>query len=262
MAWTRLSIERGTGKPLYRQLREALEHEIAVGALDSAQPLPSSRELAHELGVSRNTVNTAYLELESEGFVEARPRRGLFVNRDMLRELRRGLPSCAAAQPVDWSHHLRDAPDAHLPEIAKVRDWQSHPYPFVAGQVDASSFPRLPWLRALREALEPAHLHDSLRDGVDEDDPMLVEELCRHVLPARGIEADPDQVLVTLGSQQGLDLLAHAVVRPGSVVGVENPATSTPGGSSCARARRCGRSRWTAQAWSHRTTSAARHWCT
>ena len=99
----------------------------------------------------------------------------------------------------------------------------SYPYPFVAGQVDASSFPRLPWLRALREALEPAHLHDSLRDGVDEDDPMLVAELCRHVLPARGIEADPRQVLVTLGSQQGLDLLANAVVRPGSVVGVENP---------------------------------------
>jgi GntR family transcriptional regulator / MocR family aminotransferase len=223
VAWTRLSIERGTGKPLYRQLREALEHEIAVGALDLTRPLPSSRELARELGVSRNTVNTAYLELESEGFVEARPRSGLFVNRDMLRELRRGLPSSAAAQPVDWSHHLRKAPDAHLPEIAKVRDWHHYPYPFVAGQVDASSFPRLPWLRALREALEPAHLHDSLRDGVDEDDPMLVAELCRHVLPARGIEADPRQVLVTLGSQQGLDLLANAVVRPGSVVGVENP---------------------------------------
>ena len=223
VAQTRLSIERGTDKPLYRQLREALEHEIAAGALDPTRPLPSSRELARELGVSRNTVNTAYLELESEGFVEARPRSGLFVNRDMLHELRHGLPAAAAAEPVDWSRHLRAAPDAGLPEIAKVRDWQSYPYPFVAGQVDVSSFPRLPWLRALREALEPAHLHDSLRDGVDEDDPMLVEELCRHVLPARGIEADPSQVLVTLGAQQGLDLLAHALVRPGSVVGVEEP---------------------------------------
>jgi GntR family transcriptional regulator/MocR family aminotransferase len=93
----------------------------------------------------------------------------------------------------------------------------------VAGQVDSSSFPRLAWARALREALEPPHLHFSLRDGIDEDDPDLVEQLCRSVLPARGIEVSPEQVLVTLGSQQGLDLLAHTLLRDGSVVGVEDP---------------------------------------
>jgi GntR family transcriptional regulator/MocR family aminotransferase len=223
MSWTRISIERGTGKPLYRQLREALEHEIAVGAVDASLPLPSSRELARELGVSRNTVNTAYLELESEGFVEAVARRGLFVNQEMLSELSRAESRPQQAQPVDWSAHLSPSPDADVPEIAKVRDWHRYPYPFVAGQVDSSSFPRLAWARALRDALEPPHLHYSLRDGIDEDDPYLVEELCRHVLPARGIEVDPDQVLVTLGSQQGLDLLAHALVRPGDEVVVENP---------------------------------------
>jgi GntR family transcriptional regulator/MocR family aminotransferase len=222
MTWTRVSIERGTGKPLYRQLREALEHEIAIGALDPALPLPSSRELARELGVSRNTVNTAYLELESEGFVDARPRQGLFVNQEMLSELNSGAERPPAA-PVDWSGHLNELPDSGVPEIAKIRDWDRYPYPFVAGQVDSSSFPRLPWARALREALDPPHLHYSLRDGIDEDDPMLLEELCRRVLPARGIEVEPDHVLITLGSQQGLDLLAHTLVRPGSAVGVEDP---------------------------------------
>jgi GntR family transcriptional regulator/MocR family aminotransferase len=222
MALTRIAVERGTGKPLYRQLREALEHEIAVGALDPDQPLPSSRELARELGLSRNTVNTAYLELESEGFVEAVERRGLFVNREMLSQLKTG-EIIRAGSPVDWPRHLNQLPDAHVPEIAKVRDWHRYPYPFVAGQVDASSFPRLAWMRALREALHEPDLHYSLRDGIDEDDPMLVEELCRHVLPARGIEVDTDQVLVTLGSQQGLDLLAHTLLGPGSVVGVEDP---------------------------------------
>lgn len=222
MAWTRIAIERGIRKPLYRQLREALEHEIAVGALDPTQPLPSSRELARELGLSRNTVNTAYLELESEGFVEAVPRRGLFVNREMLSELRRGQQSRPSA-PLDWSRHLNDLPDADVPEIAKIRDWASYPYPFVAGQVDSSSFPRLAWARALREALDPPHLHYSLRDGIDEDDPELLEQLCRRVLPARGIEVSPEEVLVTLGSQQGLALLAHTLIRAGALVGVENP---------------------------------------
>jgi GntR family transcriptional regulator/MocR family aminotransferase len=223
MSGTRISIERGSAKPLYRQLRKALEHEIAVGALDASLPLPSSRELARELGVSRNTVNTAYLELEAEGFVEAVERRGRFVNQEMLSELSRAESRPQQARAVDWSAHLAPSPDAHVPEIAKVRDWHRYPYPFVAGQVDPSSFPRLAWARALREALEPPHLHYSLRDGIDDDDPHLVEELCRHVLPARGIEVQPDQVLVTLGSQQGLDLLAHALVRPGDEVVVENP---------------------------------------
>jgi GntR family transcriptional regulator / MocR family aminotransferase len=223
MTLTRISIERGSGKPLYRQLREAIEHEVATGALDPRQPLPSSRELARELGVSRNTVNTAYWELESEGYIEARPRRGLFVNTEMVTELRAAEQQRVRPAPVDWSRHLQVLPDDGLPEIAKVRDWHRYPHPFVAGQVDPGSFPRLAWARALREALEPPHLHYSLRDGIDEDDPELVEQLCTRVLPARGIEVDPDHVLITLGSQQGLDLLAHTLVRPGDPVGVEEP---------------------------------------
>ena len=99
MPSTRISIERGTGQPLYRQLRQALEHEIAVGALDPLLPLPSSRELARELGVSRNTVNTAYQELEGEGFVAARPRRGRFVNVEMLSELARGQDNSPRPRP-------------------------------------------------------------------------------------------------------------------------------------------------------------------
>ena len=222
MSSTRITIARNTGVPLYRQLRQALEHEIATGALDPHLPLPSSRELARELGISRNTVNTAYAELEAEGFVESRSRKGLFVNHEMVNEATRGRPSVDSV-PIDWRRHVNPRLDSGMPEIAKVRDWNSYPYPFVAGQVDASSFPRLAWARALREALEPPHLHYSLRDGIDEDDPMLLEQLCKQILPARGLEVEPEQVLITLGSQQGLDLLAHALVQPGSVVGVENP---------------------------------------
>ena len=222
MTSTRITIARNTGVPLYRQLRQALEHDIATGALNPHLALPSSRELARELGVSRNTVNTAYAELEAEGFVEARSRQGLFVNREMVDEAARGQQRAPSA-PIDWARLVNQRLDSGIPEIAKVRNWHRYPYPFVAGQVDASSFPRLAWARALRDALEPPHLHYSLRDGIDEDDPELLEQLCRHVLPGRGIEVDPEQVLITLGAQQGLDLLARALISPGSVVGIENP---------------------------------------
>jgi GntR family transcriptional regulator/MocR family aminotransferase len=219
---TRVTIARDSEVPLYRQLRQALEHEIATGALDPELALPSSRELARELGLSRNTVNAAYAELEAEGFVEAKARRGLFVNSEMVAAASSAGP-VAGDRPVDWSNHVNLRPDESIPEIEKVRDWHRYPYPFVGGQVDVSSFPRLAWARALRQALEPPHLHYSLRDGIDEDDPELLDMLCRHVLPGRGIEVDPSQVLVTLGSQQGLDLLAHTLVRPGAVVAVEDP---------------------------------------
>lgn len=220
---TRIGLLRDGDRPLYQQLRHALEHEIASGTLDVRAALPSSRELAQELGLSRNTVNAAYQELQAEGIVSAEPRRGLFVNQEMLSHLHRGTDERDERHRVDWSRHLPVPNDAELPEIAKVRDWDRYPYPFVSGQLDDASFPRLAWVRALREALDPPHLHVSLRDAVDEDDPMLVEGLCRQVLPSRGIEVDPDQVLITLGTQHGLDLLSRTLLAGGDRVVVEDP---------------------------------------
>lgn len=222
MPHTPIQIRRDSSEPLYRQLRRALEHGIAVGSMDPGRPLPSSRELATELGLSRNTVATAYQELMAEGFVESRPRSGLFVNPEMH-------PHCIADEaiprvtPVDWTSRLSPHPDDSLPEINKVLDWHRHPYPFIAGQIDVASFPRLAWMRALHEALEPPHVHYSLRDGIAADDPLLVEMLCRQILPGRGIEVPASHVLVTMGSQQGMQLLAQALLGPGLRAGVENP---------------------------------------
>ena len=223
MGRTLIALDRDAPEPLYQQLRKALEHAIASGALNPQLPLPSSRELSRELGISRNTVNTAYQELIAEGFVEPRPRSGLVVNPEMLSHLSYETGEQTSPDVIDWPSRVRPWPDTRIPEIAKVSDWHRYPYPFVAGQVEVESFPRLAWARALREALEPPHLHYSLRDGIDEDDPYLVDALCREVLPTRGIEAEPDQVLITLGSQQGLDLLASSLLREGDTVGVEDP---------------------------------------
>lgn len=223
MGRTLISIERGASEPIYQQLRKALEHAIATGAINPSLALPSSRELARELGVSRNTANAAYQELLAEGVIESRPRRGLFINPDMVQHLRQEQSAATDSSTLDWSRHLRKRSDSDMPEIAKVGDWHTYPYPFVAGQVAEESFPRLAWAKALRDALEPPHLHYSLRDGIDDDDPLLVEALCKQVLPTRGIEVGPEQVLVTLGSQQGLDLLADTLLRDEDRVGVEDP---------------------------------------
>jgi GntR family transcriptional regulator / MocR family aminotransferase len=218
---TLIEIDRNADEPLYRQVRRAIEHGIASGVFDIHHRLPSSRELAIDLAVSRNTINLAYQELIAEGFVQSHERSGMFVNPEML--------GAAAAEThptvphIDWSTRIRPHPDADIPEIEKTRDWHRYPYPFLAGQIDIRSFPARAWVRCLRDALYHPHAYASLQDSVASDDPMLIEMIRQQLLPSRGIEAGPDEILVTVGSQQGLDLVGRALLGPGHRVAIENP---------------------------------------
>lgn len=219
-----IEISLESDEPLYRQLRRALEHQILSGVLNPDVALPSSRALSHELGLSRNTVNAAIQELVATGLIEARPRSGHFINTTLLNNGSKKLDRARLSDgSIDWESKIRAIPDRNLPEITKTKNWQSYPYPFVAGQVDPDEFPRLAWSRALRTAMDPEHLPFSVRDAIDEDDPLLTELLCHRVLPSRGIHVSPENVLITAGSQQGLDLLAQLLVGPDTTVGVEDP---------------------------------------
>lgn len=237
-------LASGSADPLYRRVRRAIEDAVAAGSYHG-RLLPSSRALASELGVSRTTVNLAYQELVTDGFIVSEPRVGYRINAELLERLEGGEGARALARsahegrpadanvtaaelleataPVDWAAHLHDRSSHRLPEIKKDYDWQRYPYPFIYGQVPTSSFPVTAWNRALRIAMEHPHLAFSLRDAGSSDDPLLVEHLCATVLPSRGIRARPDQVLVTAGAQHGLHLAAQALLHPGDVVAVENP---------------------------------------
>jgi GntR family transcriptional regulator/MocR family aminotransferase len=221
MSRTLIEIDRNAPEPLYRQVRQAIEHGIASGAFDTQHRLPSSRELAIALAVSRNTINLAYQELIAEGFVRSYERSGMFVNPEMVgtaaAEIRDTFPR------IDWSARMRPRADGDIPEIEKVRDWHRYPYPFVAGQVDVRDFPARAWARCLRDALDQPHAHASLQDSVADDDCMLVDMIRQQLLPSRGIEAAPDEVLVTVGSQHGLDLVGRVLLGRSQHVVVENP---------------------------------------
>lgn len=221
MPRTLIEVDRTSEEPLYQQVRRAIEHGIAVGTFDPVHRLPSSRELAEQLDVSRNTINLAYQELIAEGFVDSQERRGLFINSEMRRHCR--AEEHGTTPRIDWSRRIRRSPDAEVPHIEKRADWHRYPYPFLAGQIDVSAFPSRSWARCLRDSLFHPHIHHSLQDSVASDDPMLVDMIRRHLLPPRGIEASPDEVLVTVGSQQGLDLLSRVLLGPGQRVDIEDP---------------------------------------
>ncbi|MQY08790.1 MocR-like pyridoxine biosynthesis transcription factor PdxR [Actinomadura macrotermitis] len=223
------TLDPASPEPLYLQLRAALERSVRAGVFPGGR-LPSSRELAAGLGVSRNTVNLAYQELAADGIVIARPRSGYVVNPGARitpaaePDTRPGTgPDAGSARPVWLERLVAPAARDELPHIRKPADWDRYPHPFVTGHLPPEAFPGRAWARCLREALAGEHRRHSLQDGIDADDPLLAELICTQILPGRGIHAAPERVLVTLGSQQALHLLAAALVRPGTPVAVEDP---------------------------------------
>lgn len=215
-------------------VRNFLEDRILSSRSGSRERLPSSRQLADELGVSRNTVVAAYQELVSEGFAEAIPRSGLYINREIARLLAEGrIPENqsdarevgsmrATAGPESRPRHTRYEQDC-FPDLRKPSHWADVPYPFIYGQIDEATFPVAAWLRYLAMALDKPHRRFSLADRAEEDDPLLVEMICRRVLPSRGINVHPSMVMTTMGTQEGLHLIGETLLEQGSSVAVEDP---------------------------------------
>lgn len=219
-------LDESSPLPLYRQVRTAIEKAVADGQYRNL-PLPSSRALAAELGISRTTVNLAYQELVAEGFVYAQPRSGFRVNAELVAQLAERSPGnwphpVSTGSAVDWDHELRQS-GGTFPEIAKDLRWSEYRYPFVYGQVSTSMFPATAWNRALRDAMDTPNAQFCLRDAGSDDDPLLIDQLCRSVLTQRGIKARREQVLITLGTQHGLFLASRVLARPADTVIVENP---------------------------------------
>lgn len=223
--WSRLFRLSSDGAySLQHQIRETLVAAILDGRLAPDTPVPSSRELARQLGVARNTVMFAYQYLVDEGYLIARERRGYFINPDMKPPAARPceMPAGAHGGGVAWQHRLRVQPSAQR-NIVKRSNWREFEYPFIYGQVDPEHFPLQEWRECYRLALSAQAISSLVRDQLDADDKLLVEQLQTRVLPRRGVWADSDEILVTLGAQNALYLLAALLVREGNVVGIEDP---------------------------------------
>lgn len=209
------------------QIREMLVTAILEGQLPAGMPVPSSRDLASHLGVARNTVVLAYRQLSDDGYLISRERSGNFVNPDLVRHRQR--PGGRAAQaPVpassrpDW--HSRFRLHASMQRnIVKPSDWQRFPYPFLYGQFDSSLFPTADWRECCLKALSVLDIRDWAPDLIARDDEALVQQIASRVLPRRGVWATADEIIVTVGAQQALYLLADLLLKPGTRLAVEEP---------------------------------------
>ena len=223
-------LQHDRGVSLQTQLRRHLMDAIMDGRLSPDDPLPSSRRLAQALGISRNTVVLAYQALADEGFLESRERVGFFVNPDVLGDhappdLPPDLsmpPAAANWNAVDWQRRLKVRP-TELDHIRKPKNWRRFPYPFIYGQVDPKLFPVAAWRMCSRQALSLTAIQSWTEDSFVEDDPLLIEEIRTRVLPRRGVRAAPDEILITLGAQNALFLIAQLLAGPKTRFGFEDP---------------------------------------
>lgn len=197
-------VERSDKKTLTQQVYEQLRHYILKGTLKTNEKLPSTRELAISLGVSRNIILEVYDQLVAEGYLTVRARSGTFV----------------APGSIFYKNESRESPKLEEP-LSRV---YKNMIDFKAATPAMDHFPRKVWGRLAKDICYDAP--DSIFGyHSSEGLPELKEELSRYLLRTRGVISNPNQIMITSGATQALSLLTELLIKNNNYVAVEDPVT-------------------------------------
>ncbi|MEF2764073.1 MAG: PLP-dependent aminotransferase family protein [Mediterraneibacter sp.] len=196
-----ISLQPKSGTPLYEQIYDHIKGEIQDGHIKSGEKLPSTRALCRHLEVSRSTVELAYEQLLSEGYVEAEPCRGYFVSQ------------------IEGLYHF-ERQERKRPE-GKQEPEKSYLYDFTPNGVDLKSFPYNAWRKLSRECLTDDRA-ELFRLGNPQGEYGLRNAICSYLHQARGVNCRPEQVIVGAGSDYLLMLLIM-IIGSRHRVALENP---------------------------------------
>lgn len=221
-----VQLDRAGGETLHLQLVSQTRRAILARRLPAGARLPATRVIAAELGISRNVVVSAFDELISEGYLEARVGSGTYVAHDLPL-----LPGGALATPTGAPRWLRDTPPTSAIGVPPSPDQID----FRLGQPTIALLPLSVWRAAWRDALGAL---PSATYGPVAGDPALRVAIADYLGRARGIACGPDDVVVTAGAAQALELIARATLAPGDAVGMEEPGYPEARASFLARGAR------------------------
>jgi 2-aminoadipate transaminase len=216
-----VTLDAKLDKPLYAQIRDQIRERILAGDLKTGERLEASRELAKRLDVHRTTVSTAYAELEAEGLIHGTVGRGTFVAPHD--ETRRASPPARRAPAGDffWSGFFSEEP--HDDSLGRLM--ASASVPGVISFAATHSAEDLAAVDLVRRALDAVLRREGarlLQYGSSDGYPPL-RELLSARLRREGMAVEADELLITNGCQQSLDLLRRSLVAPGDAVACENP---------------------------------------
>jgi GntR family transcriptional regulator / MocR family aminotransferase len=208
------------GRPAHARIRERIRAAIASGALAQSARVPSSRTLARDFGVARNTVDEALSQLVAEGLIVRRRGAGSFVS-NRLPTL---APRTAEARKIAARGRVQ-------PRMSKrataLKGYPGHykpirGLPFTPSLPPSEFFPRKIWKRLLsREAARSGTAYWEY--GASNGLPELREAIAAHATAMRGTRASADQVVVTTSTQQAVELAAKVLADPGDCCWVESP---------------------------------------
>ena len=214
-----ITVDRRGSRPLYQQIYNSFRMRITNGELRAKQLVPSTRELARELRVSRLPVLNAYAQLLAEGYFESRAGAGTFVASS--------LPASARTPRNDTAFSIPAARRFISDDAARLTAYERPTYaaslgPFQVGQPDLHQFPIEVWLRLVARYSRGMRVK-ALQYG----DPMgradLREALATYLRMSRAVRCEPDQIMIVSGSQQALDLTTRVLLNAGDIAWVEEP---------------------------------------
>jgi GntR family transcriptional regulator/MocR family aminotransferase len=210
---------------LQTQIFDQIRTMILNGQLRGDDPLPTTRELSVQLGVSRNTAVLAYERLIAEGYIRTKPYVGTFVSSDLPDTAFLSTHGPGAIQNQRSQEAVEEQELASIPlrthQLAKP-DRRRLAADFWVGRPDTRTFPLKAWSQHIKARLKSAGPRlTSYSDpaGLLE----LRQAIAKHLGPARGVIADPEQIIIVGGCQDGFNLAGRLLVKPGSTAVVESP---------------------------------------
>ncbi|KFN11494.1 MocR-like pyridoxine biosynthesis transcription factor PdxR [Paenibacillus macerans] len=196
-----IELQKDGEMPLKRQLYMALSERILNGAIKAGEALPSTRGLAQQLKISRNTVVEAYDMLAVEGFILNRP--------GSVARVAGGLVLEPLTPPAESSREVRPAP---VPLLADFR----------TGHPDLRLFPRYLWQQLSKRTLQEMP-YDLLGYTGPQGLPRLREEIAAHLLRSKGLYAAPEDIFITAGATHALNLVTDLLYEEGKPICMEDP---------------------------------------
>jgi len=212
-----LGLDRGGAAPLHRQLYEQVRDLILSGRMAVGARLPSSRALAHDLGVSRNTVTVAFDQLFAEGYIDAQVGSGSFVSSELPEMSPSGQSSTPRSGPRKRAMSKRGHALAALHATSRVRNAA-----FAPGLPDTKNFPFEAWTRLMSRTWR--HPDPALLSAGDPAGYLpLRRAIAGYLGTARAVDCSAEEVIIVSGAQQAISLAAHVLLDDGDPAFIEDP---------------------------------------
>lgn len=189
------------GESMYTHLYKCIKNDILAGTIQAQEKLPSKRMLAKNLGISLITVENAYAQLLVEGYIYSEPKRGYYVAK-----LQQQLPT--SAQPLKTQ--------------ASMRPQEQPVLSFAKSSVPPDTFPYNTWARLLRNTLSSADEHALISDTAAGGVLPLRKALAKHLYQFRGLNINPEQIIVGAGTQTLYNLIVQLLGR-NHIYALEDP---------------------------------------